>query len=77
MSQFVVVIGQLEDDHEPEVLTELWRQTLPEVHLEGLAPQPTRVATTVSPARLVWGWLDHQTHPVGAAPLLLMARSSR
>ena len=33
MSRLVVMIGRLEDEHEPEVMTEVWRQTLPDIEL--------------------------------------------
>jgi hypothetical protein len=39
MRELVVIIGRLEDDHQPEVMTEVWRQTLPDIGLEGLEPQ--------------------------------------
>jgi hypothetical protein len=39
MSGLVMIIGRLEDEHEPEVMTEMWRQRLPDIEQDGLDPQ--------------------------------------
>lgn len=39
MSRLVVMIGCLEDEHEPEVMTEVWRQIVPDIELAGVAPE--------------------------------------